>query len=181
MNFYTLLTTIGQAQLANAAALAVQLPLTQFALGDGNGAAVTPTESMTALTHEVHRRAVSAVRVDATNPNWLVIEVTIPADVGGWTIREAGVFDASGRLIAIGSGPDTYKPLLAEGSAREMVFRMVVQISNAASVVLQIDPAIVLASKAYADSVMTTHEAKANPHPQYRLRRPAFDYYRAQL
>jgi phage-related tail fiber protein len=181
MNFYTLLTTIGQAQLANAAALAVQLPITQFALGDGTGAAITPTESMTALTHEVHRRAVSSVRVDVNNPNWLVIEATIPADVGGWTVREAGAFDAAGNLIAVGSVPDTYKPLLAEGSAREMVFRMVVQLANASNVVLQIDPAIVLASRAYVDGVTATHEAKADPHPQYRRRRPAFDYYRNQL
>lgn len=181
MSYYSLLTVVGQAKLANAVALNQPLAITQFALGDGNGAPVVPTETMTALTHEVHRRSVSAVKTDPKNPNWLVIETTVPADVGGWMVREAGVFDSSGALIAVANVPDTYKPLLAEGSAREMVFRMIVQISNAADVVLQIDPAIVLASKAYADSVTANHEAKANPHPQYRLRRPALDYYRSQL
>lgn len=181
MAYYALLTNIGQAALANAAALGTSLAITQIALGDGNGAAVVPVETRTTLVREVHRRAVSSVKVDPANPNWLVIEVTVPADVGGWFVRELAVFDSAGRMIAMANVPDTYKPLLAEGSAREMVFRMIVQVSNAATVVLQIDPAIVLASKAYADGVMTNHEAKTNPHPQYRLRRPAFDYYRAQL
>ncbi len=181
MNYYTVLTNEGLARFARAAAMGERHPITQFALGDGNGADIAPDAAAASLAREVYRADISSVRPEALNKNWVAVEMTVPAHIGGWSVREAAVFDADGIMLAIASVPETYKPVLAQGSARELVLRMLVEIANAESVVLQIDPAVVLASQDYVTSLVAQHEAKPGPHPQYRLRRPAFDYYRCQL
>jgi len=149
--FYTLLTTIGAAQIANAQALGQTVNLTEMAVGDGNGAYANPTESAAALTHEVWRGAINQISVDATNPGWLIIEAVVPANIGGWTVREVGVFDAANNLIAVGQFPETYKPLLAQGSGKDLYIRAILEISSNAAVTLKIDPAVVLATRAYVD------------------------------
>ncbi len=163
-DYYTLLTAIGAAQLANAQALGTSVSLKYVAVGDGNGAAYDPVESQTALVNEVWRGQVNQITVHADNANWLVIEAIIPEDTGGWFVREVGLFDADGNLIAVGKYPVTYKPVLASGSAKDLYIRMILEISNTADVVLKIDPAIVLASRKYVDDLFAAHNADASAH-----------------
>ena len=149
MAYLTLLTTLGQAKLATALANGTGVAITQLAVGDGSGASVVPSASMTALVREKYRASVQSVTVDPSNPNYIIVEAVIPSTVGGWTIREAGLFDSAGQLFAVANFPDTVKPLLAEGSARDLVIRIVIQVSNASTVQLLIDPSVVLASQSW--------------------------------
>ncbi|WP_052704352.1 phage tail protein [Halomonas sp. S2151] len=162
--FYTLLTDTGQAKIANAVALGTQIEITQMAVGDGGGNPVTPDSSATTLVNEVRRAPINAVQTDDANPTWIVIEQVLPPDVGGWTIREVGVFDASGDLIAIGNLPETYKPVLAEGSSRTQTIRVVMEVSDTAAVTLRVDPSVVLATREYVDQQRLAHEQSRN-HP----------------
>lgn len=165
--FYTLLTALGSGALTNAYAGGTTINLTHLAVGDGNGAFVTPVEGMTTLVHERHRVPISALAADATNPNWLIAEAVIPSAVGGFTVREVGLFDAGNKLIAVGNFPETYKPTLAEGSGRDLLIRMIIETSNAAQVTLTIDPSVVLATNASIANAVLAHEVKPDPHPQY--------------
>ncbi|MCP4102904.1 MAG: phage tail protein, partial [Lentisphaerae bacterium] len=171
MDFYSVLTTVGQAVLANAGALGQTINLSHMAVGDGNGSTVTPSETATALVNEVYRGSLNSLSTDPDNPNWLIAELVIPTNVGGWTVHEVGLFDGNGNLFAYGNFPETYKPQLSEGASRDLVIRMVLQISGTANVELKIDPAVVLATRDYADIVaqvkIAEHEAATNPHPQY--------------
>ena len=165
--FYTLLTNIGKAKLANATALGTTVQLTHIAVGDGNGAAITPIDTATLLTHEVWRAALNSIAVDPANTNWIVAEGYIPSTSGGFTVREVGLFDIDGDLIAIGNYPDTYKPTLASGSAKDLYIKVIIEVTNSSTVTLKIDPAVVLSTRSYADSKVVEHEAKADPHSQY--------------
>lgn len=151
MSYYTLVTTVGHAKMANAIALGSAVSLTHMALGDGNGAAVTPTETMTALTREVYRAPLNTLSVDPAQPGWLIAEMVVPADVGGWTVREAALIASDGTVFAVANFPETYKPVIVEGSTRELVVRITVEVTNVNSVQLVIDPTIVLATRQYAD------------------------------
>jgi len=111
--FYTVLTDVGQSKLANAVALGQTIDITQLAVGDGGGTLPTPETSRTTLVNEVRRAAINRSEVDAENPNWIVVEQVLPPDVGGWTIREVGIYDVDGDLIGYGNYPETYKPVLA--------------------------------------------------------------------
>lgn len=161
MAFFTLLTTTGKAKVA-AALLPGGTPLTitEMALGDGGGAAVTPEENRAALIGEVNRGAVNALQPDPSNPNWITVERIIAPDVGGWTIREVGLFDAAGDLVAYGNFADSYKPQLAEGSGKELIIRVQIEVANAAAVTLLIDPSVVLATRAYVDAQWLLHRAR---------------------
>lgn len=145
--YYTLLTTIGQAKIANAIALGQNVSWTDMAVGDGNGNPTTPRESQTALVREVYRAGINQLTVDPDNPNYMASELVIPTNVGGWAVNEVGIFDADGDLVAVANFPATYKPQLEEGSGRDLVVRIIVQVSNASIVTLKVDPAIVLASQ----------------------------------
>lgn len=149
--FYTLLTQVGQAKLANAMALGEQISISQLAVGDGGGTLPTPDSDRTALVNEQRRAPINLADVDPDNPNWIVVEQVLPPDVGGWTIREIGVFDSAGDLIAYGNYPETYKPTLDEGSGRTQTVRMVLQVSDTAAVTLRVDPSVVLATRKYVD------------------------------
>lgn len=165
--FYTLLTSIGKAKLANATALGTTVQLTHIAVGDGNGAAITPVDTATVLTHEVWRAALNSIAVDPANANWIVAEGYIPSTSGGFTVREVGLFDIDGDLIAIGNYPDTYKPTLAAGSAKDLYIKVIIEVTNSSTVTLKIDPAVVLSTRSYVDSKVVEHEGKADPHSQY--------------
>jgi hypothetical protein len=149
--FFTILTAVGEAKLANAQALGVPLEITHLAVGDGNGAPVLPLRTMTELVNEQRRAPLNQLSVDPQNASQIIAEQIIPENVGGWWIREIGLFDEDGDLVAIANTPDTYKPTLPEGSARIQTIRMVLIVSSAAAVQLKIDPAVVLASRSYAD------------------------------
>ena len=162
--FYTLLTDIGAAKLASAAALGVPLKITHMAVGDGGGVLPTPDAKQTALVNEKRRAALNMLYIDPQNSSQIIAEQVIPENEGGWWIREVGLFDESGALIAVGNCPESYKPQLAEGSGR--------------NITLKIDPAVVLATrkyvddkalelKVYADDQMAKHLAAPDPHSQY--------------
>lgn len=116
--FYTLLTDIGAAKLASAAALGVPLKITHMAVGDGGGVLPTPDAKQTALVNEKRRAALNMLYIDPQNSSQIIAEQVIPENEGGWWIREVGLFDESGALIAVGNCPESYKPQLAEGSGR---------------------------------------------------------------
>ncbi|SFT96101.1 phage tail protein [Halomonas saccharevitans] len=162
--FYTLLTDVGQAKLANAVALGSTIDITELAVGDGGGSLPTPDSSATALVNEVRRAPINTSTTDPDNPSWIVVEQVLPPDVGGWTIREIGIFDVDGDLIGIGNYPETYKPVLAEGSSRTQTVRFVLEVSDTAAVTLKVDPSVVLATREYVDQERAEHESSRN-HP----------------
>ena len=147
--YLTLLTNYGQAKLATAIATGVPLNLTTLVVGDGNGSPTTPATSQTALVNQVYSVSLNSVSVDSVNPNYVIAEGVIPAAVGGWTVREAGIRDNTGALFAVCNFPDTIKPVLTDGSVRDLVIRIIMQVSNAAAVTLLIDPSVVLASQSW--------------------------------
>ena len=184
--FYTLLTDIGAAKLASAAALGVPLKITHMAVGDGGGVLPTPDAKQTALVNEKRRAALNMLYIDPQNSSQIIAEQVIPENEGGWWIREVGLFDESGALIAVGNCPESYKPQLAEGSGRTQTVRMVLITSSTDNITLKIDPAVVLATrkyvddkalelKVYADDQMAKHLAAPDPHSQYAPKEsPAF-------
>ncbi|EIH4662298.1 phage tail protein [Escherichia coli] len=176
--FYTLLTDIGAAKLASAAALGVPLKITHMAVGDGGGTLPTPDAKQTALVNEKRRAALNMLYIDPQNSSQIIAEQVIPENEGGWWIREVGLFDESGALIAVGNCPESYKPQLAEGSGRTQTVRMVLITSSTDNITLKIDPAVVLATrkyvddevlelKLYVDDQMRNHIAAQDPHTQY--------------
>ncbi|HIE8611177.1 TPA: phage tail protein [Klebsiella pneumoniae] len=176
--FYTLLTDIGAAKLASAAALGVPLKITHMAVGDGGGTLPTPDAKQTALVNEKRRAALNMLYIDQQNSSQIIAEQVIPENEGGWWIREVGLFDESGALIAVGNCPESYKPQLAEGSGRTQTVRMVLITSSTDNITLKIDPAVVLATrkyvddkvlelKVYVDDLMAKHTAASDPHTQY--------------
>lgn len=150
--FGTLLTTTGKAKVAAALAGGPPLSIAELALGDGGGAAVVPVENRAALVNEVNRGPINSLTIDPVNANYLVAERIVLPEVGGWTIREIGLFDAAGDLVAYGNFAESYKPLLAEGSGKELSIIVQFEVANASAVTLQIDPSVVLATRAYVDT-----------------------------
>lgn len=176
--FFALLTNLGAAKLANATALGTKLEITQMAVGDGGGALPIPDPAQQVLKGEKRRAAINLITIDPLNTNQIITEQVIPENEGGWWIREIGLFDKDGTLIAIANCPETYKPLLQEGSGRTQTIRVILIVSSTESVSLKIDPSVVLATRKYvddavievrqyADGLMMAHEADKNPHSQY--------------
>ncbi|EKA6129648.1 phage tail protein [Salmonella enterica] len=176
--FYTLLTEIGAAKLASAAALGIPLKITHMAVGDGGGVLPTPSAQQTALVAEKRRAALNMLYIDPQNSSQIIAEQVIPETEGGWWIREVGLFDETGALIAVGNCPESYKPQLVEGSGRTQTVRMVLITSSTDNITLKIDPAVVLATrkyvddkalelKVYVDDLMAKHLAAPDPHSQY--------------
>jgi hypothetical protein len=150
-DYYTILTDIGLAKLANAVPSGLPLSFAEVAVGDGNGTVYNPAQGQTALAREVYRMPINQIYVDPNNSAWLVVEAVIPASVGGWYVREVGIYDDDGDLIAISKFPETYKPALASGAGKDLYLRLILEHSNVGNVTLQIDPAIVLATRKYVD------------------------------
>ncbi|MEB7937388.1 MULTISPECIES: tail fiber protein [Escherichia] len=171
--FYTLLTSRGMAKIANALANKKQLHLQKMAIGDGGGQYYEPTVSQTKLRHEVWRGDLNTLTVAPNNPNWLIAELVLPENIGGWYVREVGVFDTDGELIAIGKFPESYKPLLPGGSGKQVCIRLIMEVSNTAAVTLTVDPSIVLATRDYVDSQLDEHERSTN-HPDATLSQKGF-------
>lgn len=175
--FYTLLTIQGGADFANAQAFKLHVPFTHLAVGDGGGQSVAPSETVRALVNETFRVGISSIAPDPDNPNWIIVEAVIPAQVGGWTIREIGLIGGlnqnnfaatpttpGNKLLAYGNFPETYKPLLAEGAAKDLSIRMIIQVANAALVSLTVDPSVVVATKKNIEQALAGHNADGNAH-----------------
>jgi len=182
--YYAILTNLGAGKLANAAALGTQLQITHMALGDGGGVLPTPNASQTALIGEKRRAQLNSLSIDSTNASQIIAEQVIPENEGGWWIREIGLFDADGVLIAVANCAETYKPLLQEGSGRTQTVRMILIVNSTDAVTLKIDPSVVLATRKYADdnalvarqyadSRLAAHVKDADPHPQYAPKKDA--------
>ena len=178
--FFALLTNQGAAKLSNMAALGEKLEITSLAVGDGGGISPTPSQAQTKLVNEVRRAQLNSLSVDEKNDSQIIAEQIIPESVGGWWIREIGLFDADGILIAVANCPETYKATTEEGSGRTQVIRMMLTVSSTDAVTLKVDPSVVLATrqyvdsavievKTYTDNAMKKHVDAANPHSQYPL------------
>lgn len=171
--YFALLTTVGAAKLANATALGVPLSITTMAVGDANGAEPTPDTAQTALIHECHRAPLNSLSVDSRNPSQIIAEQILTETVGGWWVREIGLFDDNGDLIAVGNCPPSYKPVMEEGAGREQIIRMILIVSSSDAVTLKIDPSVVLATRKYVDDSIETH-AKSRNHPDATLKAKGF-------
>jgi phage-related tail fiber protein len=168
--FFTILTATGRNKLAAATATGAPLTLTQMAVGDGdNGAYYSPAEAQTALKHEVWRGAINHLAVDANNPNWIVAELVIPDNVGGFYIREVGLFDSTGAMIAVGKFPESYKPTLAAGSNKQLYVRMILEVANTSAVTLLVDPSVVLATRQYCDDKVAAEINKLDGKQSVRV------------
>ncbi|MEY5828500.1 phage tail protein, partial [Salmonella enterica subsp. enterica serovar Corvallis] len=171
--FYTLLTDRGMAKIASALADKKQIHLQKMAVGDGGGQYYEPTASQTNLRHEVWRGEMNTLTVAPNNPNWLIAELVLPEEIGGWYVREVGVFDDEGELIAIGKFPESYKPLLPGGCGKQVCIRLIMEVSNTTAVTLTVDPSIVLATRDYVDARLDEHEHSTN-HPDATLTQKGF-------
>lgn len=178
--YFAILTNQGAARLANAAALGTKLNLTQMAVGDANGTLPTPDPAQTKLINQKRIAPLNLLTVDPANTSQIIAEQIIPENEGGFWIREIGLYDDDGILIAVANCPETYKPQLQEGSGRTQTIRMILIVSSTSAITLKIDPAVVLATrqyvddkiievKGYADDLMKKHVEAANPHKQYPL------------
>jgi phage-related tail fiber protein len=166
--YRALLTDQGKALLANAAATGQKLEITQMAVGDGGGSATLPSENQTKLVNEKRRAALNSLQVNANSSNQVIAEQVIPEDTGGWWIRELGLYDKNGVLVAVANTPDTYKPLLAEGAGRTQVVRMVLLVKGDASAVIVADKTAVLVSRDTLDAAIAEH-ARSRNHPDATL------------
>ena len=149
-------------------------------VGDANGKLPTPSPTQTTLINQLRIAAINSLSVDDNDAGQIIAEQVIPENEGGFWIREIGLYDDTGVLIAVANCPETYKPLLTEGSGRTQTIRMILVVSSSASITLKVDPSVVLATrkyvddgvievKSYVDKQVKAHEAKANPHSQYLL------------
>lgn len=174
--YFSIPTEIGEAKIANALALGIPLKLTHLAVGDGNGVVPVPDRKQTALIREQRRAPINTLDKDPKNASQIIIEQVLPADVGGWWVREIGIFDDAGNLCAVANCPPSYKPVLADGAGKDQVVRVVLLVSSTAAVELKIDPAVVLATRKYADDAIVAYAApKGHTHADLApLKSPTF-------
>lgn len=155
MTYQTLHTEYGLQRMAAAEAASVSINLTHMAVGDGNGNAVTPTESMTQLVRERYRATVNRVFQDPENPKKFTAELIVPSTEGGFTLREVGIFDSDGGLFAVGNLPETYKPNSSEGAYSDTAVRIEFLVTNAGVVTIQIDPNVAVATQTWISNNIT--------------------------
>ncbi|MDY9750463.1 phage tail protein [Escherichia coli] len=178
VKYYAILTNQGAARLANATMLGSKLNLTQMAVGDANGVLPTPDPAQTKLINQKRIAPLNLLSVDPNNQSQIIAEQIIPENEGGFWIREIGLYDDEGVLIAVANCPETYKPQLQEGSGRTQTIRMILVVTNTEAITLKIDPSVVLATrkyvddevlelKLYVDDQMRNHIASQDPHTQY--------------
>ncbi|ELL4639803.1 TPA: phage tail protein [Escherichia coli] len=178
VKYYAILTNQGAARLANATMLGSKLNLTQMAVGDANGVLPTPDPAQTKLINQKRIAPLNLLSVDPNNQSQIIAEQIIPESEGGFWIREIGLYDDEGVLIAVANCPETYKPQLQEGSGRTQTIRMILVVTNTEAITLKIDPSVVLATrkyvddevlelKLYVDDQMRNHIAAQDPHTQY--------------
>ena len=172
--FKTIITDTGAKKLAQAAAPdGNPVRLTHMAVGDGGGTLPTPDSKQTRLVHEVWRHTVNRVILDATHQNRIIAELVIPPETGGFWIREIGVFDEHGDLIAVGNTAESYKPTVAEGSGRAQTFRTILTVSSTATVALTVDNTMVMATVDYVNDKLKEHE-QSRRHPDASLTAKGF-------
>ncbi|WP_131027693.1 phage tail protein [Clostridioides difficile] len=144
--YFTLVTDIGKAAIANASVTGEKVDFAKIKVGDGGGSSYTPNESQTALKNVVWESTLEHAQGDKDNPNWVVIQKFIPGDVGGFEIREVGLFDSKDQLLAVSSYPTTYKPKADSGTVKELLIKVILVVSNVANINLKVDPTVILAT-----------------------------------
>ncbi|HBD3234594.1 TPA: phage tail protein, partial [Escherichia coli] len=173
VKYYAILTNQGAARLANATMLGSKLNLTQMAVGDANGVLPTPDPAQTKLINQKRIAPLNLLNVDPNNQSQIIAEQIIPEDEGGFWIREIGLYDDKGVLIAVANCPETYKPQLQEGSGRTQTIRMILVVTNTKAITLKIDPSVVLATRKYVDDKISKHE-QSRRHPDASLTAKGF-------
>ncbi len=173
MKYYAILTNQGAARLANATMLGSKLNLTQMAVGDANGVLPTPNPAQTKLINQKRIAPLNLLSVDPNNQSQIIAEQIIPEDEGGFWIREIGLYDDKGVLIAVANCPETYKPQLQEGSGRTQTIRMILVVTNTKAITLKIAPSVVLATRKYVDDKISKHE-QSRRHPDASLTAKGF-------
>ena len=173
VKYYAILTNQGAARLANATMLGSKLNLTQMAVGDANGVLPTPDPAQTKLINQKRIAPLNLLSVDPNNQSQIIAEQIIPENEGGFWIREIGLYDDEGVLIAVANCPETYKPQLQEGSGRTQTIRMILVVSNTEAITLKIDPSVVLATRKYVDDKISEHE-HSRRHPDASLTAKGF-------
>ncbi|ECD0737476.1 phage tail protein, partial [Salmonella enterica subsp. enterica serovar Tennessee] len=172
--FKTVITTAGAAKLAAATVPGgKKINLNVMAVGDGGGKLPMPDAGQTQLVNEVWRHTLNKISQDNRYSNYIVAELVIPPEVGGFWMRELGLYDNEGTLIAVANMAESYKPELAEGSGRAQTCRMVIIVSSVESVALSIDSTMVMATQDYVDDRLAEHE-KSRRHPDATLKEKGF-------
>lgn len=177
--FLSVVTQSGKEKIAAAVVSGEKVVFSQMSVGDGGGALSRPEESQSALLNECFRTSLNSLKVVDSEKNIIAAEMIMPPEVGGFTIREAALFDDEGVCMAVASVPETYKPMLAEGSGRFTIIRIWMAISSTDAVEMIVDPGVVMATvedvinagnqvKDYTDNQLSDH-ARSRNHPDATL------------
>lgn len=150
-NYYTLVTNVGKAKMANAQVTGDKVEFSKIALGSGGG---NPKETQETLVDQKWKGNISNVSIDSDNPNWVVVEAVVPSSIGGFMINEVGLFDDEGDLIVIGKYPETYKPKGDEGTVKDIAIRIIIEVTNTDSVTMKVDPSVVIATRKYVEDAI---------------------------
>ncbi|HBQ9083018.1 TPA: phage tail protein [Klebsiella pneumoniae] len=182
--YLSLITRAGREKIASAIIAGEKIIFSAMAVGDGGGIIVSPEENQTGLVNESFRTQLNSLKIPDNDKNIIIAEMIIPPETGGFTIREAALFDDEGVCMAVASVPETYKPLLAEGSGRFTIMRIWLAVSSTEGIEILTDPGIVLATvedvisvrneaKDYADEQLSEH-AQSRNHPDATLNDKGF-------
>ena len=161
-------TDTGLAKQANAEITGNKVKISQVAVGDGGGAAVTPTQDMTALVNEVWRGGVNLIGIHPDNPNWVKVETKILAQEGGWYVREVAGFDVEGDMVFIGNYAETYKPTLPMGQGLDLYLRLLLATENTSTIELKVDPNVIIASRKWVEEYFENHNIAPDAHEDIR-------------
>lgn len=153
--FYTILTNIGKAKIANAGMLGKPVVLEKIQAGDGGGNYYNPTEDQTTLKNKVWEGNINAFDNDENNPNWIIATACIPGSIGGFTVREMGLIDNEGDMIAICKSPETYKPKVDNGAMKDLYLKFIIEVSNVEKVTLVVDPTAIFLTKKDEEKILT--------------------------
>ncbi|UDN63501.1 phage tail protein [Clostridioides sp. ES-W-0016-02] len=153
--FYTILTNIGKAKIANAGMLGKSVVLEKIQAGDGGGSYYNPTEDQTALKNKVWEGNINAFDKDENNPNWIIATACVPGSIGGFTVREMALIDNEGDMIAVCKSPETYKPKVGNGAMKDLYLKFIIEVSNVEKVTLIVDPTAIFLTKKDEEKILT--------------------------
>ncbi|MBY2759438.1 phage tail protein, partial [Clostridioides difficile] len=153
--FYTILTNIGKAKIANAGMLGESVVLEKIQAGDGGGSYYNPTEYQTTLKNKVWEGNINAFDKDENNPNWIIVTACVPGSIGGFTVREMALIDNEGDMIAICKSPETYKPKVGNGAMKDLYLKFIIEVSNVEKVTLVVDPTAIFLTKKDEEKILT--------------------------
>ena len=183
--FFTMITDIGKKEIANAIANDTKVNFSKIVLGDGGGDYYEITETQTKLKNEVYRGEVSNVTIDEENPYWIKVETALSHNIGGFIVREVGLLDDKDNLIVVAKFPLTYKPISDDGVVKDLLIRMIIEVSNTDVINIKVDPTLVLATKKdldkKADKDHKHHKADILDFPHTHLKKDILDFPHAHL